>query len=171
MAKRFSIEMVDQNLRDSMDSTKNFGGKVIVFGGDFCQVLPIVPYGIKAETINASFAKSNLWSKMEILKLTRNMRARLDDGFSDFLLRVGNGVESTISDDLILLPKEIVIQYENDEISNRKLIDIILPFLTENAKSKQYIMEHAILATKNEHVDELNAKMIKIFPCINIHIS
>ena len=108
---------------------------------------------------------------MEILKLAKNMRAKLDDGFSEFLLRVGNGVESTISDDLILLSKEMVIQYENDEISDRKLIDTIFLFLTENAKSKQYMMERAILTTKNEHVDELNAKIIKIFSAINIHIS
>ena len=140
---------------------------MIIFGRDFHQVLPVTPHGTRVETIIASFAKSYLWSKMEILKLTRNMRVRLDDGFSDFFLRVGNGVEPTISDDLILFPKEMVIQYENDEISNRKLIDTIFPFLTENAKSKQYMMEHAILATKNE----LNAKMIKIFPSINIHIS
>ena len=85
---------------------------------------------------------------MEILKLTTNMRARLDDGFSEFLLKVGNGVESTISDDLILLPKKIVIQYENDEISDRKLIDTIFSFLTKNAKSKQYMMERAIPTTK-----------------------
>ena len=65
---------------------------------------------------------------MEILKLTRNMRARLDDGFSEFLLSVGNGVEHTINGDLILLLKEMVIQYENDEISNRKLIDTIFFF-------------------------------------------
>ena len=47
---------------------------------------------------------------MEILKLIRNMRTRLDDGFSEFLLRVGNGVKPTINDDLILLPKKMVIQ-------------------------------------------------------------
>ena len=82
---------------------------MIVFGGDFCQVLPVVPHGTKAETFNASFAKSYLWSKMKILKLTRNMRARLDNGFSDFLLRVRNSVEPTISDDLIFLLKEMVI--------------------------------------------------------------
>ena len=99
------------------------------------------------------------------------MRTRLDDGFSEFLLRVGNGVEPTISDDLILLPKKMLIQYKNNKISNRKLIDTIFLFLTENAKSKEYMMERASLATKNEHVDELNAKMIKIFPSINIHIS
>ena len=48
MAKRFAIEMVDRNLRDIMDSTENFGGKVIVFGGDFRQVLPVVPHGTRA---------------------------------------------------------------------------------------------------------------------------
>ena len=53
----------------------------------------------------------------------------------------------------------------------KKFIDTIFPFLIENAKSKQYMMERAILATKNEHVDELNAKMIKIFLDINIYIS
>ena len=47
---------------------------------------------------------------MEILKLTRNMRGRLDDGFNVFLLRVGNGVEPTINDNLILFPKELVLQ-------------------------------------------------------------
>ena len=108
---------------------------------------------------------------MEILKLTTNMRAKLDDGFSEFLLRVGNGVESTISDDLILLSKEMVIQYENDEISDRKLIDTIFHFLTKIAKSKHYMIKRAILATKNKHVDELNAKMIKIFLGIKTHIS
>ena len=104
MAKRFAIEMVDQNLRDIMDNTEIFGGKVIVFEGDFRQVLPVVPHGTRAETVNASFAKSYLWNKMEILKLIRNMRAKLDNCFSEFLLRVGNGVEPTISDDLIFLP-------------------------------------------------------------------
>ena len=58
MAKRFAIEMVDRNLRDIMDSTENFGGKVIVFGGDFRQVLPVVPHGTRTKTVNASFAKS-----------------------------------------------------------------------------------------------------------------
>ena len=60
MAKRFFIEMVDQNLRDIMDSTEIFGGKIIVFGGYFRQVIPIVPHKTRVETINASFAKSYL---------------------------------------------------------------------------------------------------------------
>ena len=60
MKKRFAIEMVDRSLKDIVDSTTIFEGKVIVFGGDFHQVLPIVPYGTRAKTINASFAKPYL---------------------------------------------------------------------------------------------------------------
>ena len=84
MTKRFAIEMVDRSLKDIVDSTTIFEGKVIVFGVNFHQVLLVVPHETRAETINASFAKSYLWSKMKILKLTTNMRARLDDGFSEF---------------------------------------------------------------------------------------
>ena len=35
MAKRFAIETVDRSLKDIMNSSEPFGGKVVVFGGDF----------------------------------------------------------------------------------------------------------------------------------------
>ncbi|XP_020271151.1 uncharacterized protein LOC109846336 [Asparagus officinalis] len=63
MAKRFAIETVDRTLRDVMGDKRFFGGKVVVFGGDFRQVLPVVPRGTRAETINASLVKSYLWEK------------------------------------------------------------------------------------------------------------
>ncbi|AQL03334.1 hypothetical protein ZEAMMB73_Zm00001d045868 [Zea mays] len=44
MAKRQSIEVLDNSMRDIMGRPGlPFGGKTIVFGGDFRQVLPIVP--------------------------------------------------------------------------------------------------------------------------------
>ena len=43
MATRWAIETINMTLKDIMDSPLLFGGKVIVFGGDFCQVLPVVP--------------------------------------------------------------------------------------------------------------------------------
>ncbi|KAG5530742.1 hypothetical protein RHGRI_025642 [Rhododendron griersonianum] len=43
MAKRWAIEALDRSLKDIMSNNSLFGGKVIVFGGDFRQVLPIVP--------------------------------------------------------------------------------------------------------------------------------
>ncbi|KAH0636281.1 hypothetical protein KY285_036028 [Solanum tuberosum] len=46
MAKRQTIETVDRSFRDIMDKDAPFGGKVMVFGGDFRQVLPVVPKSI-----------------------------------------------------------------------------------------------------------------------------
>ena len=42
---------------------------------------------------------------MEKIQFTRNMRARTDPTFCEFLLRVGNGDEPTIRENLILLPE------------------------------------------------------------------
>lgn len=68
-----------------------FGRRVMVFGGDFWQELPVVPKLINAEIVNASLVKSYLWTLMEKVQFTRNMRARIDPTFSEFLLHMGNG--------------------------------------------------------------------------------
>ena len=52
--------MSRQNAKDINDCNILFGGKVVVLGGDFRQVKPIVPKGTKEEIIDASFLKSNL---------------------------------------------------------------------------------------------------------------
>jgi hypothetical protein len=43
MTKRQSVEMLDRSLQDKLGCEHPFGGKAMVFGGDFRQVLPIVP--------------------------------------------------------------------------------------------------------------------------------
>ena len=49
MAHKFCFEALDKSLRDIMglgnESSTIFGGKVIVFGGDFRQMLPFIPRG------------------------------------------------------------------------------------------------------------------------------
>lgn len=47
MAKKNMIEALDALLRDIMDVDTMFGGKVVVFGGDFRQTLPVVRNGKK----------------------------------------------------------------------------------------------------------------------------
>ena len=61
-----------------MDNGSQFGGKVVVFGDDFCQVLPVVPKGTRQEIVNTSLVKSDLWPSLEKLKLIENMRAKFD---------------------------------------------------------------------------------------------
>jgi len=45
MMNKFAFEAVDKTFQDLMDNTKPFGGKVIVLGGDFRQILPVVIRG------------------------------------------------------------------------------------------------------------------------------
>ncbi|KAG5584666.1 hypothetical protein H5410_045100 [Solanum commersonii] len=110
MAKRNTIKTVDKSFHDKMDKDIPFGGKIMVLGGDFRQVLPVVPKSTRAEMVNASLVRSYLWPLMEKIQLSTNMRARTDQSFSDFLLCIRNGEKSMIKDNLIALPKQMIVQ-------------------------------------------------------------
>ena len=114
MIRRQAVECLDRSLQDIMGCTLPFGGKVMVFGGDFRQVLPVVPRGNRAQVTDASLQRSYLWDNMHKIRLTRNMRAQTDPWFSSYLLRIGNGTEETIRDDYVCLPEDIVIGYTHD---------------------------------------------------------
>ena len=80
-----ALTVVDNLLRDITQIQLPFGGKTFVFGGDFRQILPVVPNGGKNETIANSIKKSVLWKHFKVLKLTINMRAsESSQDFRDF---------------------------------------------------------------------------------------
>ncbi|KAG5621037.1 hypothetical protein H5410_006255 [Solanum commersonii] len=164
MAKRCTIETVDRSFRDIVDNNAPFGGKAMIFGGDFRQVLPVVPKSTRVETVDASMVRSYLWPLMEKIHLTSNIRAGADPIFSDFLLRVGNGEESTIRDNLILLPQQMMVQPTGDSKPEECLVRAVFPSLQQNYRSSKYITERAILASRNEYVDNLNEMFITQFP-------
>jgi ATP-dependent DNA helicase PIF1 len=65
MTKRHAVETLDRSLQDIMGCSLPFGGKVIVFGGDFRQVLPVVTRGTRTQIINSTLQRSYLWKKKE----------------------------------------------------------------------------------------------------------
>lgn len=80
MVHRYAIEAVDRTIRDIMKNVDPefqkipFGNKVVLFGGDFRQILPVVKNGSRQDIIRACLNKSQLWTDMQIYKLTINMR-------------------------------------------------------------------------------------------------
>ncbi|KAG5588794.1 hypothetical protein H5410_049228 [Solanum commersonii] len=92
------------------------------------------------------------------------MRARTDPTFSEFLLRVGNGDEPTIRDNLILLPEQLTVKHSRDGFPEEPIIQEIFPNMQENAATAKYVTERAILASRNDHVNKLNDKLIAMFP-------
>lgn len=80
MINKWAFEAFDRTLKDinsSVDpdsSTKPFGGKVVVLGGDFRQILPVIPKGTRADIVMATINSSILWKDCKVLRLTENMR-------------------------------------------------------------------------------------------------
>ncbi|XP_027934329.1 ATP-dependent DNA helicase PIF1-like [Vigna unguiculata] len=64
MAHKYCFEALDRTLNDIMSGmTKEntvFGGKVIVFGGDFRQILPVIPGGSRSDIVNSTINASYL---------------------------------------------------------------------------------------------------------------
>ncbi|XP_019261130.1 PREDICTED: uncharacterized protein LOC109239080 [Nicotiana attenuata] len=85
MAKKEMIEALDLLLRDLMETTMLFGGKVIVFSGDFRQTLPVVRGGQREDFVRESLLCSEIWHQLEKLQLSENMRTKTDPAFCEYL--------------------------------------------------------------------------------------
>ncbi len=76
----WAFEIVDRTLRDLMqlDDTlateKIFGGKTMVLGGDFQQIMHVVLKGGQEDIINVLLLQSHLWQHVTILCLHINMQ-------------------------------------------------------------------------------------------------
>ncbi len=141
MTHRHAYEALDRSLRDIMKAVdpelenKIFGGKIICFGGDFRQILPVVKKGNKSDTIAASLNKSYLWPHIKVLRLSINERVKRygndieATNFAKFLLAVGEGRVPTTNEnfenDTIRIPDNMLVPNKEKD-----LIDIVFPNLT-----------------------------------------
>jgi hypothetical protein len=94
------VSVVDRFLQRLMESDQPFGGKLIIFAGDFRQVLPIVKKGGRAQIVNQTIRQCPFWDDVQTVRLLINERIRSNpfnkdyhkaESFSSFLMNVGNG--------------------------------------------------------------------------------
>ena len=92
MQHRYCVEAVDRTLQDIRDDKRSFGGITVVLGGDFRQILPVIPKGVREQIVGASLRRSLLWKDIHILTLSLNMRLTHTDvrnaNFANFLMEV-----------------------------------------------------------------------------------
>jgi ATP-dependent DNA helicase PIF1 len=174
MAHRFTFEALDATLRDVMSSYKTcntvFGGKVIVFGGDFRQILPVVPGGSRSDIVHASINSSKIWNHCRVLTLTKNMRlqglGKKDEiaKFSDWILKVGEGKISEPNDGYaeIDIPKELLILDYDEPIP--AIVQSTYPNLVQHYKCPKFLQARAILASTIEVVDKINEYVLSLIP-------
>jgi ATP-dependent DNA helicase PIF1 len=145
-----------------------FGGKVIVLGGDFRQVLPVVPKGSQVQIVNSCLKKSTLWRHIQVLHLQSNMRVQnCSPGFRELLMQIGNGTCPVVENNLIRIPDQMVVNWEegeDEETAVQRLINVIYPNLDQNTRQEGFLINRAILASKHEHVHKLNSRIMEAFP-------
>jgi hypothetical protein len=154
MVPAHALRAIDDMLRDITGLPEIlFGGKVFLLGGDFRQVLPVVPRQPRTVIVENCLKSSPLWPHIEIFKLKKNMRAEVDQQeFARWLLDLGNGTlqcENSPSPDTIQIPQA-------SNISR----DIVRDVFGDIASHRD-IANTVILTPKNDTALKVNDKVLK----------
>ncbi|XP_022023686.1 uncharacterized protein LOC110923942 [Helianthus annuus] len=179
MVPKHAFEALDRTMTDvfsegrSIRSDIPFGGKVIVFGGDLRQILPVIPNGTRQEIVSASLSSSYIWAKCRLLRLTKNMRLTIGAEssnmksireFAKWIIDIGEGNvgDDNDGDAIIEIPDDLLIT----DICNpiQSLIDFVYPSIIQQFRISGFFPERAILAPKNEVVHEINDRLLSLFP-------
>ncbi|KAF7807461.1 ATP-dependent DNA helicase PIF1-like [Senna tora] len=180
MTHRHCFEALDRSLRDIMHSQNAalakhpFGGKVVVLGSDFRQILPVIPRASREDIVLASLNSSYLWPSCKVLSLTKNMR--LYQGYSveenssisrfaEWIFKVGDGnIGNIINDEEheITIDDDILIDDAEDLI--KTIVESTYPKLVDSFKNHVYFRERAILSPTLDDVAQVNEFMLGLLP-------
>jgi hypothetical protein len=174
MMHRHCFEAVDRTLKDIMKEDRYpFGGKVVVLGGDFRQILPVIPKGTRHEIVHSTINSSPLWNFCEVLKLTVNMRLLSGSTgtnvesmreFSKWILAIGDGNIGDADDECFTLqiPDDLLIKSSSEPLAD--IVESTYPSLLENINNPNFFRDRAILAPKNNIVDTINGYILDSIP-------
>jgi len=159
MMHKHAIEALDSFLRKMLSNPKPFGGKRILFGGDFRQILPIISEASEDKIVWSCFKSSRLWQSVKKMTLLTNVRVKSTgdkelEEWCSFLLKIGEGKTTEnkdgISHSIVELPNSIRLAKDLDS-----LID-----LTFGKKMKDALADHAILTPFNDQCKLVNEKCL-----------
>ena len=179
MTHRIAFETLDRTFRDILSvQTKEpvnipFGGKVVVLGVDPRQILPVIENGSRQQIVNAAIINSSLWSNVQILTLTTNMRLNKEaakelETFSKWILDIGEGKVPAFSKQgeseatWIKIPEDLILRTDGDKIAC--IVNNIYNDLTEKYMDASYLRERAILTPTNDIVDLVNNHVVSLIP-------
>ena len=169
MCHRHCIECVDRTLRDITEVEMPFGGKIVLFAGDFRQILPVVRGGSRAQIVNACMKSSPLYRNIKSVELTENMRlealrqdpqaSREALEFPNFLLKEGDGKVEMDAHGNIQLPPYIRKIFET-----ANLCEHIYAEIEQKYNDKEWLKNRTILTTKNRTLKLINDSVGSKFP-------
>uniref|UniRef100_A0A1I7U5B6 ATP-dependent DNA helicase n=1 Tax=Caenorhabditis tropicalis TaxID=1561998 RepID=A0A1I7U5B6_9PELO len=152
MSDRRIVQAVSLLFQDLKDNTLAFGGVLVMMGGDWRQILPIVE-GIQGSgVVEYTLKNSDLWSRIEKFSLTQNQRAIDDPAFAKMTLDIGNGSNFINTHRKhVLLPENMV-----ERGAERNLFDWVFPTINDIPSTKSA----AILTMDNKTALRINEDVL-----------
>jgi ATP-dependent DNA helicase PIF1 len=179
MINKWAFEAFERTLQDIMsevdvaNKSLPFGGKTVVFGGDFRQILPVIPKGSRADIVHATINSSYLWRRCKVLTLSQNMRLQYSSNsienqelaeFAQWILDIGDGKIGVAEDGeyIVEIPPDLLIKSHSNSIGD--IIQEIYPNLLENIFTPNFFQNRAVLAPTLEVVEKINDYVLASFP-------
>ncbi|KAG2190543.1 hypothetical protein INT46_010705 [Mucor plumbeus] len=160
------FEAFDRTFKDIFGKTNAglktvpFGGRLMVFGGDFRQVLPVIPRGIQLQQ-----AQSYDMSLSAEIQQFADMLLEIDDGRTKTLKTHDDSTNNATNTDYIRITNSMLISGENISC----LLSAVYPELfsvsnTSLPADNMSFISHTILTPKNNDVTEINRTLLEKFP-------
>ncbi|XP_019183233.1 PREDICTED: uncharacterized protein LOC109178135 [Ipomoea nil] len=177
MMHKHCFEALDRTMRDLLrfvdpcSEMKTFGGKTVVLGGDFRQILPVVPKGTRQDIVSSAINSSYLWDSCKVLRLTQNLRlSSVPNGgnrqalkeFADWIANVGDGKLGGRNDGYaeVEIPKPMLLSSEADDI--KTIVHSTFPMFANGNTNPKHLLGRAILAPTLDVVNAVNDYMTEL---------
>jgi hypothetical protein len=165
MVPKYALECIDRKLKELMENDSPFGGKIMIIGGDFRQILPVRKRAGRNDLVSLSVTQSNLWKQFKVFRLKKNQRVLTGandetvmqdrEDFADWLLKVGNGEIPVNENEYMDIPDHVIV--ENDLIE-----ETFGEFIGKN--DLEGMSNRVILTTTNDRAHDFNEKILNLLP-------
>ncbi|XP_019173001.1 PREDICTED: uncharacterized protein LOC109168432 [Ipomoea nil] len=177
MMHKHCFEALDRTMRDLLrfvepnSEMKTFGGKTVVLGGDFRQILPVVPKGTRQDIVSSAINSSYLWDTCKVLRLTKNLRlSSVPNGgnrhalqeFADWIANIGDGKLGGQNNGFaeIEIPTHMLVSSGGDNI--KAIVHSTFPMFASGNTDPEHLLGRAILAPTLDVVNAVNEYMTEL---------
>lgn len=147
------------DVRRNGDTTYLFGGLPAVLGGDFAQILPVVPGGSRGTIVNSCVQYCEIWPRLEKLKLTDNMRLRAGGDSAAWAEWIHSLSYDPANHKMVDLP-----EYVRSTASDTQLLEHTFPTVEMRGarENPQFFDGRAVLCVTNEQTEEFNDRLLNM---------
>ena len=177
------LDSLDLTLKAVCSSTKPFGGKIIILGGDFRQLLPVVQRGNQYDVQNACLVKADCWEQVRVHHLKQNHRKCLGEAASEEnesywskvdAIGLGSGFKVDSGQLQADIPPEVLLDCSSKDTELER-VDSLIDFVyglgskvksgskCSTNHSPDWFKNRRIITAKNADVDMINERVMSRF--------